>query len=218
MKFDMAGGAAVIGVLRLAAILDLPMKIVGLVPASENVIGGSAMRPGDIIRAASGKTVEIVNTDAEGRLLLADALHLAGTYRPAAVIDLATLTGACVVALGSEYSGLFSNDDDLKRRLREAGERSGERLWELPLGLAYLEATKSPVADLKNSGGREGGASTAAAFLEQFVGKTPWCHVDIAGTANVERDKDGIVAGATGVGVRLLEEFLSSWTRVTRLL
>jgi leucyl aminopeptidase len=210
MKFDMSGGAAVLGVLHAVAQLKPDVRVVGVVPSAENLIGGSAMRPGDIIRSASGKTIEVLNTDAEGRLILADALHYAQRYRPDYVLDFATLTGACLVALGTQVSGMVSNDTAFARKVFEAGERSGERVWQLPLYDEFLEATKSQVADLKNSAGRNGGAITAAAFLSQFVGKTPWCHLDVAGTAWTEKEIGGFIPGATGVGVRLVIELLST--------
>ena len=208
MKFDMAGGAAVLGAMRAVAELKPAANVIGVIPSAENAIGGSAMRPGDILRSAAGKTVEILNTDAEGRLILADALHYAARFKPDYVMDFATLTGACLVALGTQVSGLVSNDREFSRKVFEAGERSGERVWELPLYDEFLDATKSTVADLKNSAGRNGGAITAAAFLSHFVGKTPWCHLDIAGTAWTERESGPFVAGATGVGVALVEELL----------
>jgi leucyl aminopeptidase len=208
MKFDMAGGAAVLGAMKAIAVLKPPVRVIGIVPSTENVIGGSAMRPGDILRSASGKTIEVINTDAEGRLILADALHYALRFQPDYVIDFATLTGACLVALGTQVSGMVTNDKDLGRAVFDAGERSGERVWELPLYEEFIEATKSQVADLRNSAGRNGGAITAAAFLSHFVGKTRWCHLDIAGTAWVERDTGPFAAGATGVGVRLIVELV----------
>ncbi|MBI4603368.1 MAG: leucyl aminopeptidase [Planctomycetes bacterium] len=215
MKFDMAGGGAVLGAMTAIGRLRPPVRVVGIVPATENVIGGSAMRPGDILRSASGKTIEVVNTDAEGRLILADALHYARRFQPDYILDFATLTGACLVALGTQVSGLVSNDKGLSRLVFEAGERSGERVWELPLYEEFQEATKSQVADLKNSAGRNGGAITAAAFLSHFVGSTPWCHLDIAGTAWAERDTGPFAAGATGVGVRLICELVETLAQKT---
>ena len=212
MKFDMSGGAAVIATMQAVAQLDLPLHVVGLVPAAENLPSGSSIKPGDIVRASSGKTIEIINTDAEGRLVLADALVYAKRYRPKAVIDLATLTGACVVALGHHATGLFGTDADLIKRLRKAGEKSGERVWELPLWEDYQEEMKSDFADLKNSGGRWGGAITAAAFLANFAEGYPWAHLDIAGTAWTDKENAYVHKGGTGVGVRLLIEFLTDWT------
>ncbi len=210
MKFDMSGGAAVIGALKAAAQLKLPVHVVGLIPSCENLPSGTAMKPGDILRASSGTTIEIVNTDAEGRLILADALHYAKRYKPAAVIDLATLTGACVVALGTYASGLFSRDPELAAALQRAGEKSGERVWQLPLWDDYNEDIKSDYADIKNSAGRAGGAITAAAFLGKFAEGYPWAHLDIAGTAWADKEKGYFSKGGTGVGVRLLVEYLRS--------
>ena len=208
MKFDMAGGAAVMGALMAISRLKPPFRVLGILPATENVIGGSAMRPGDILRSASGKTIEVINTDAEGRLILADALHFAQRFRPDYTVDFATLTGACLIALGTQISGLVGNDKAFTRKVFEAGERSGERLWELPLYDEFVDQIKSTVADLKNSTGRNAGTITAAAFLSRFVGQKPWCHVDIAGTAWAEKESGCFLAGATGVGVRLVVELL----------
>jgi leucyl aminopeptidase len=208
MKTDMAGGAAVMGALMAAAALRLPVNVVGLVPAAENMPDGGAYKPGDVFRSMAGRTIEIVNTDAEGRLILCDALHYAQRYRPAALIDLATLTGACVVALGSWATGLMGNDEGLKRALRKAAEASGERLWELPLWEEYGELMKSDIADLKNAGGAEAGTITAGWFLQNFAGKARWAHLDIAGTAWMDKDRPYQPKGATGVGVRLLVEYL----------
>jgi len=210
MKNDMAGAAAVLAATAAAAELGLPVHLVTLVPLAENMPDGRAYKPGDILRTLAGKTVEIVNTDAEGRLLLADALAYAARYHPAAIIDLATLTGACVVALGTVASGLMGNNRRLLQRLQAAGEATGEQLWELPVWDAYGEAMKSDVADLKNAGGPHGGAVTAGWFLKQFVGTTPWGHLDIAGTAWEEKGTPHNPKGATGVGVRLLVEYLQS--------
>lgn len=207
MKDDMAGGAAVMGTLRAVAGLGLPLNLVGLIPAAENLPDGNAYRPGDVIRSFSGKTIEVVSTDAEGRLLLADALAYARRFKPTAVIDIATLTGACSVALGDKAIGMLGTDVSLKERIRAAGEATGERVWELPLWEEYQEQIRSDVADLKNTGGREGGVITAAAFLSHFVGPHPWVHLDIAATAWLKKDRPYIPKGATGVGVRLLTEF-----------
>jgi leucyl aminopeptidase len=212
MKHDMSGGAAVIGALRAAALLRLPLQVVGIVAAAENMPSGAAYRPGDVVTAGSGKTIEVLNTDAEGRLVLADALHLARTeHTPDALIDLATLTGACVVALGKWCSGLFGNNGRLVERIRLAGEATSERAWPLPLWEEHREHIRGDVADLKNTGGRDGGALTAAAFLWSFVGETPWVHIDIAGTAYTEKPGPYQPRGATGVGVRLLLECLREW-------
>ncbi|HET7711904.1 MAG TPA: leucyl aminopeptidase, partial [Thermoanaerobaculia bacterium] len=185
MKFDMCGAAAVIGTMQAAAALSLPVRITGLIPSTENLPGGSAYKPGDIITMMSGQTVEIVNTDAEGRMILGDALHYASELEPDHLIDYATLTGACVVALGSEATGLFSNDDELAQKLIECGDRTGDRLWRLPEWDEYKDLIRSDWADMKNSGGRWGGAITAAVFLKQFVTCKSWAHLDIAGTAYV---------------------------------
>jgi leucyl aminopeptidase len=211
MKFDMSGGAAVLGTLQAVAQLDLPLHVVGLVPATENLPSGTATKPGDIVRALSGKTIEVINTDAEGRMILADALAYAQRYQPAAVIDLATLTGACVVALGHHAIGLMGNNLELIARLKEAGQASGERVWELPLWEEYHEQLKSDVADMKNVGGRPAGAITAAALLSKFAEGYPWAHLDIAGTAYTDEEKSYIPKGGTGVGVRLLVELLRNW-------
>lgn len=208
MKNDMAGGAAVIGAVTAAARLGLPINLVGLIPAAENLPGGRAYKPGDVVKSMAGKTIEIVNTDAEGRLVLCDALHYAQQFRPAVLIDLATLTGACVVALGSFASGLMGNDDRLVRALKKAGEASGERVWELPAWDEYGELMKSDIADMKNAGGPTAGALSAGWFLRQFVGGTRWAHLDIAGTAWEEKGRPCHPKGATGVGVRLLVEYL----------
>jgi leucyl aminopeptidase len=208
MKIDMGGAAAVIGTLEAATRLKLPVHLIGLIPTTENMPSGSAMRPGDIIKHYNGKTSEVDNTDAEGRLVLADALGYAATYKPDAVIDLATLTGACVVALGFHAAGMFGNDDELMNRLKEAGEKTYERVWQLPLYEEYEKQIKSDVADVKNTGGRWGGAITAALFLKKFIGEYHWAHLDIAGPAILEEDFPYAPRGGSGFGVRLLVEFL----------
>jgi len=213
MKSDMAGGAAVMGAVMAASELRLNVNIVGLIPATENLPGGSAYKPGDILKSLSGQTIEVLSTDAEGRLILADALTYAGRYKPAAIIDLATLTGACVVALGEHVIGMMGNDEPLKRKIQDAADATGERVWELPLWEDYHELIKSDVADYKNTGGRPGGAITAAAFLSKFVGPYPWVHLDIAGPAWLTKDKPYIPKGASGIGVRLLIHFLKNWNR-----
>jgi leucyl aminopeptidase len=207
MKFDMSGGAAVLGTMEAVGALDLPLNVVALVPATENLPGGSAFKPGDVLRMHSGKTVEILTTDAEGRLILADALSYAGRYEPAAVVDCATLTGACRVALGDHASGLMGNDEDLIAEIQRAGEATGERAWPLPLFEEYTEQIRGDVADIKNSGGRNGGALTAGAFLKEFA-DFPWAHLDIAGTAYGKKGNATTPKGATGVPARLLVEFL----------
>ena len=209
MKTDMAGSAAVLGTMAAAAGLKLPLNLVGIIPTAENMPDGKAFKPGDVLTSLSGTTIEITNTDAEGRLILCDALHFAQGYKPVALIDLATLTGACVVALGHEASGLMGNDQRLADALTRAGERSGERLWQLPVWDEYGEGMKSDIADLKNSGTRDAGALKAGWFLKQFVGTTHWAHLDIAGTAWCDKARPYCPKGATGVGVRLLIEYLA---------
>jgi len=209
MKYDMAGGAGMLATLRAAAALGIRRNIVAIVPAAENMPSGTAYRPGDVLRMMSGKTVEVLSTDAEGRLILADAITFARKrYRPAVILDAATLTGACVVALGSVTMGMMGNDPKLLDRMREASEASGEKAWELPLHEEYFEQIKSDIADIKNIGGPEGGAITAGYFLKEFAGDTPWVHMDIAGVAWREKEKMGYAPGPTGVPVRLLVEFL----------
>ncbi|HBA88819.1 MAG TPA: leucyl aminopeptidase [Geobacter sp.] len=208
MKTDMAGSAAVLGTLCAAAGLKLPVNLVGIIPTAENMPDGKSFKPGDVLTSLSGTTIEITNTDAEGRLILCDALHFARQFKPAVMIDLATLTGACVVALGHEASGMMGNDQRLMDALKRAGERTGERLWQLPLWDEYGEAMKSDIADLKNAGSRDGGSISAGWFLKQFVGETRWAHLDIAGTAWSDKARPYSPKGATGVGVRLLIEYL----------
>ena len=212
MKFDMSGGAAVLGAMEAVGALDLRLNVVALIPATENLPGGDAFKPGDVLRMHSGKTVEILTTDAEGRLILADALSYARRYEPAAVVDCATLTGACVVALGNHASGLMGNDEDLIAEVRAAGEKAGERAWPLPLFEEYSEQIKGDTADIKNSGGRAGGALTAGAFLKEFA-DFPWAHLDIAGTAYGKKGNAYTPKGATGVPARLLVEFLMGRAR-----
>ena len=210
MKTDMSGGAAVMAVVMAAADLKLPINIVGLIPATENMPGGSALKPGDILKSYSGKTIEVLNTDAEGRLILADALSYASKYKPAAIIDIATLTGACIVALGDDVIGMLGMDEQLKKEINQAAQTTGELVWELPLWESYSELIKSDIADYKNSSGRAAGTITAAAFLSKFVGDTPWVHLDIAGPAWTTKDKAYIPKGASGVTVRLLLEYLQN--------
>jgi len=217
MKTDMAGGAVVLATLRTAGILDLPLHVVGLVPATENLPGGRAYRPGDVLRSLSGQTIEVISTDAEGRLILADALAYAQRYKPQAVIDLATLTGSCIVALGHIASGLMGTDAELVARLKRASQITAEPVWELPLLKDYYRQIESEVADVKNVGGRPAGAVTAGAFLSRFAQGYPWAHLDIAGTTWIESDKTYPARsylpapGATGFGVRLLVQFLRDW-------
>ncbi len=204
MKFDMCGAASVLGTLRAVAELQLKLNVIGLVPTCENMPGGAASKPGDIVTSMSGQTIEILNTDAEGRLILADALTYAERFKPQAVIDIATLTGACVIALGHVCSGLFSNKDGLARELQTAGVDSWDRIWQLPLWDDYQEQLKSNFADFANIGGRAAGSVTAACFLSRFTRKYDWAHLDIAGTAW----KSGKDKGATGRPVPLLTTFL----------
>ena len=204
MKYDMCGAASVLGTLQTVARLQLPINLSVIVPATENMPGGNATRPGDIVTSLSGQTIEILNTDAEGRLILCDALTYAERFDPEVVIDVATLTGACVVALGHVASGLFANKDSLARELQEAGEEANDRAWHMPLWDDYQELIKSPFADMGNVGGRWGGAITAACFLSRFTKKYDWAHIDIAGTAW----KSGADKGATGRPVPLLVNYL----------
>src|SRR5690606_36357104 len=204
MKFDMCGAAGVLGAMAAIAELELPVNAVAIIPACENMPSGRATRPGDVIKTMSGQTVEIINTDAEGRLILCDALTYARRYKPRYLLDVATLTGACVVALGHVYTGLFANDERLAAALLAAGERSLDRAWRMPIGDEYGETLKSNFADFANAGTRDGGASVAANFLSRFVDGTPWAHLDIAGVAwraNAQK-------GATGRPVPLLVDFL----------
>lgn len=211
MKSDMGGAAAVLGAMKVVAQLDLPLRVIGITPCTENMPDADAYRPSDVITISNGKTVEIISTDAEGRMVLADGLVYAKQYEPKAVIDLATLTGACVVALGQGMAaGLFSTDDGLRDKLVAAGNATFERVWPLPLWSEYKEAIKTDVADVKNSGGRMGGVATAAVFLQEFV-DYPWVHLDIAGMALSEKSQPYTPAGGTGYGVRLLVEFLRNW-------
>ncbi len=204
MKGDMAGGAVVIAAIGAIAALKLKINVTAIVPATENLPGGRALKPGDVLKASSGKTIEVVNTDAEGRLILADALAYAVKKGISPLIDLATLTGACHVALGDLYAGVFANNQKVADNVMKAGKRAGELLWQLPLPEEYKELNKSDIADIKNSGGRYGGAITAALFLQEFVGKTPWVHLDIAAPFMSDKTKGILVKGATGFGVRTL--------------
>lgn len=210
MKHDMAGGAAAICAIKAAADLKLSLNIVSLIPATENLPSGKADKPGDVVKSMSGKTIEIISTDAEGRMILADALAYAERYKPKAVIDLATLTGAVIIALGHHATGIMGNDKDLIEVVKKAGGKSGERVWELPLWEEYEEQNKSDIADIKNVGGRPAGTITAAAFLKKFASNYKWVHLDIAGTVWEYNGKPYIPKGAVGVGVRLLVEYLKS--------
>jgi leucyl aminopeptidase len=208
MKADMTGGAEVLATVRAASRLRLPLHLVGILPATENMPGGGAIKPGDILTTMSGKTVEVQNTDAEGRLILADGLAYATRYKPAAIVDVATLTGACSVALGQFAIGMLGNNDQLKSQIRQAGLRSGERVWEMPLWDEYFEQLRSDVADMRNIGGRGGGMITAGLFLSKFVNDVPWVHLDIASTDWSERERPYISKGPTGIGTRLLLQYL----------
>jgi len=211
MKGDMSGGAVVIAAMDAIAQMKPAVNVTALIPATENLPGGRALKPGDVLKASNGKTIEVVNTDAEGRLILADALSYAVRNGLSPIVDLATLTGACHVALGDLYAGLFSNDSVLAGRLIKAAGDGGEKLWQLPLPEEYKDLNKSDIADIKNSGGRYGGAITAALFLQEFVGETPWAHIDIAGPFMTDKTKGVLVKGATGFGVRTLIRFVSDF-------
>jgi leucyl aminopeptidase len=204
MKFDMTGAASVFGAIKAAAEMGLALNLVGIVPACENMPSGRATKPGDIVKSMSGQTIEVINTDAEGRLILCDALTYARRFKPAAVVDIATLTGACVIALGAHLSAVMSNDDELAAELTAAGQRAEDRCWHMPLGEEYHEQLKSNFADFANSCGREGGAITAACFLAKFTEGLRWAHLDIAGTAYLT----GTNKGSTGRPVPLLMDFL----------
>ena len=204
MKFDMSGAASVLGVFRALADLKPAINVVGLIPACENLINGRAVKPGDVVTSMSGQTIEILNTDAEGRLVLCDALTYAERFKPRAVVDIATLTGACVIALGAVRSGMFSPNDDMAAALLAAGESAQDLCWRMPLDDEYADGLKTNFADVANVAGRPGGAITAAKFLQRFAAKFPWAHLDIAGTAW----KGGAAKGATGRPVALLLEYL----------
>ncbi len=213
MKSDMGGAAAVLGAMKTVGLLDLPLRVIGITPCTENMPDANAYRPADVITASNGKTIEIISTDAEGRMVLADALVYARQYEPDAVVDLATLTGAAVVALGAGMAaGLFSTTDNLRDKLLNAGQATQERLWPLPLWDDYKKAIESDVADMKNSGGRMGGVATSAIFLKQFVDYDNWAHLDIAGMALAEKSQGYVTRGGTGFGVRLLVDFLQNWS------
>ena len=212
MKFDMCGAAAVIGTMKVVANLRLPIKVVGLTPVCENMPGGRAQRPGDIVRCLNGKTVEVLNTDAEGRLILADALSYAARYKPKAVIDIATLTGACAATFSDLASGLMGTDPELVGRIQAAGEYTGERCWELPLWEEYGELIKATYADIQNISKKSAGTITAGMFLKEFADHTQsWAHLDVAGTAWADNPKPLSPIGATGVCVRLFVRLLKSY-------
>jgi leucyl aminopeptidase len=221
MRGDMAGAAAVLASMYAVTQLDLPLHVVGLAPATENMPSARAYKPGDVLTAMNGKTVEIISTDAEGRLILADALAYAARFEPKAVIDMATLTGASVVALGKGIAAaVFCEDDGLLGRLRSASETSGERIWPMPLYDDYLDKIESLSADLANSGGRGGGVGSSAIFLKQFADGYPWAHIDIAGMSFEERGEGRkrtpmLQKGGTGFGVRLMVQFLRDWAEAT---
>lgn len=210
MKYDMAGGAAVLGVIKAASELNMPVHIIGVLPAAENLPGGSASKPGDVVRTMRGKSIEIVSTDAEGRLAIADSIEYVKRFKPSAIIDIATLTGACSIAFGNEAIAMMGNNESLMEKMKKASEGTYERVWQMPLFEEYKEYIKSDIADLKNTSGRSGSLISSAYFLKEFAGDTPWLHLDIAGTAWIEKDRPYIPKGATGIGVRLLLSFLKS--------
>ncbi len=208
MKYDMAGGATMIGAMRAIALLQPKVKVIGIVCATENMPSGKAQKPGDVQIAMSGKSIEIINTDAEGRLVLADGLYYARQLGATHLVDAATLTGAVVVALGYNNAGIFSNDDTMYERFHQANEKAGEKMWRMPLDDEYKEQIRSSIADIMNTGGRWGGAITAAMFLKEFAEDTPWIHLDIAGTAWMEDQKPWIAKGPSGIALRSLVEFV----------
>jgi leucyl aminopeptidase len=210
MKDDMAGAAAVMTALEAIAQLKPKINVTAIIPATENLPSGTALKPGDVLKALNGKTIEVISTDAEGRLILADALSYARKLGLSPIIDLATLTGACRVALGTLYSGVFGNDQDLIDKILKAAEKTGERMWQMPMPDEYKEQNKSEIADVRNTGNRYGGAITAALFLAEFVDNNPWVHIDIAGTAFSTKESGYTLKGATGVGVRTLIELALS--------
>lgn len=211
MKYDMSGAACVLGLIKVISELELKINVVGLIPATENMPSGKAYKPGDIIKTLSGKTVEVISTDAEGRLLLADTITYSLRYKPGLIIDIATLTGACLVALGKYAAGLMGNNEKLIEHMKESGYNTGEKVWELPLWDEYKEQIKSKVADLKNVGGGDAATITAGIFLKEFVDNIPWLHLDIAGTAYDVKNKDYISEeGASGIGVRLIFDFIKN--------
>ncbi len=208
MKFDMCGAAAVLGIFKSATELDLPVNLLGVISSTENLLGSAAYKPGDIVKTYKGLTIEVLNTDAEGRIILSDALAYAAEKKPAEIIDFATLTGACVIALGSQATGLMGTGEKVKRGLKASGDKTYDRVWELPLFEEYQEQIKSKIADIRNIGGREAGTITAACFLSRFVDDIPWAHLDIAGTAWNMNGTDISPVGATGAGVRLVVDYL----------
>jgi leucyl aminopeptidase len=215
MKYDMSGAAAVLGTFEMLGRLKPRVHVIGLIPSTENMPSGTAVKPGDVVTSHLGKTIEVINTDAEGRLILCDALSWARRYRPACVIDIATLTGAIVVALGNTAAGVMGSDDELVEEVRRAGDRAGERVWPLPLWDEYRDLMKSDIADVKNAGGRPAGSISAGWFLREFVEGYPWAHLDIAGTAYTDREDPSRVKGPTGMGVRLFSELVLARTNGT---
>ncbi len=213
MKSDMSGAAAVLATMKISAQLGIPLNLVGIIPSTENLPSGKAYKPGDILKTLSGQIVEVISTDAEGRLILSDALSFSLKYKPKAIIDLATLTGACIIALGDYVAGLFGNDEGLLKRVEEASQKTGEKVWRLPLWDDYFEYIKSDVADFKNVGTRAAGAIIGAIFLSKFVDKIPWIHLDIAGPASIEKERPYIPKGGTGFGIRLLMQILREWNK-----
>jgi leucyl aminopeptidase len=208
MKYDMSGAAAVLGAFEAVGRLKPKLNVVGAIPSADNMPGGSAYRPADVVKSHSGKTIEIINTDAEGRLLLADALSYVRRFKPAAVLDAATLTGAAVIVLGHAASAIMGSDEPLLEEVRRAGDRAGERVWPLPMYEDYRDLLKSDIADVKNSGGRPAGAITAGWFLREFAVGYPWVHIDVAGTAYSEADSPPLAKGPAAVPTRLFVEFL----------
>ena len=217
MKHDMCGGAAVLAAMRIIGLTKPNVNVVGIIPASENLPGGGALKPGDVLTAYNGKTVEILNTDAEGRLILADAIaYGVKTYKPQAVVDIATLTGACMIALGSYNSGMLSSHSSLTDQIKNSAKKTGDSVWEMPTGKAYEKQFEGTISDLKNVGGREAGMITAGLFLKQFTDDLPWAHIDIAGTAwGVEEIEYYPASGATGTGSRLLAQLALDWERIS---
>jgi leucyl aminopeptidase len=213
MKDDMAGGAAVIGAMRIIAQLQPRINVYGIVAATENLPSGTALKPGDVVTAMNGKTIEIISTDAEGRLILADAVAYAAKLGARRIVDIATLTGACGVALGNQAAAIISNNDDLTRQIKAASALTGERTWDLPTWPEYREQLKSDFADLKNSGGRGAGTITGGLFIGSFVGDTPWAHIDMAPVAWCESESGYHVSGASGYGARLLAQVVAGLAR-----
>jgi leucyl aminopeptidase len=208
MKFDMCGSAAVLGIFKAVTEMSLPINLLGVIPSTENLLGGAAYKPGDIVTSYKGINIEVLNTDAEGRVILCDALAYAAEKKPAEIIDFATLTGACVIALGSQATGLLGTSKKVKAGLKKSGEHTHDRVWELPMFDEYQEQIDSKIADIKNTGGREAGTITAACFLSRFVDDIPWAHLDIAGTAWNMKGTDISPTGGTGAGVRLVVDYL----------